>query len=106
MSYRRRGVGDWFSPDCDPGSPGCVPHLYCYIPGMATPDCLASLSQGLQTIGSDVGSAVGGTAAAAASGVVSGATSAVSTAGTDLSTPLIWLGIGGAALLLLVIAMR
>lgn len=67
-----RGMGDWFSPDCTPGSQGCVPHWYCYIPGAVTPDCLASLGQGISETTQAVVAAAGGVAGAAAGGVVSG----------------------------------
>lgn len=98
MSYRI-GLGDWFAPDCQPGSAGCVPHWYCYVPGMATPDCLASLTTGLEVIGSDVGAAVGGTAAAVGSGVVSAvgstATGAASSFASGLSPTVL---VGGAVI--------
>lgn len=68
-----RGMGDFSTPSCQPGTPGCVPHWYCYIPFMATPDCLASFAQGTKELTTDVTSAATGTVAAAASGAVAGA---------------------------------
>jgi len=71
----RMGLGDWFEPNCDtpgsvPGQAACgVPHWYCYVPGMATPDCLASLSEGLTEIGSDLGGAAAGVPDAAGKGL-------------------------------------
>jgi len=100
----RMGLGDWFEPNCDtpgsvPGQAACgVPHWYCYLPGVATPDCLASLGQGLTEIGSDVGGAVSGTVNAAgqgAGGVLSGLFSGSGT-GTLL---LIVLGVGAFVIL-------
>lgn len=76
---RNRGVGDWFAPDCQPGTADCVPHWYCYVPGAATPDCLASLGVGLNQIGQAVGSTVGTTAGAVSSGVLAGAGSGLIT---------------------------
>jgi len=70
-----RGMGDWFDPDCTPGTAGCVPHWYCYIPLMATPDCVQSFGQGVQELASDVVSPVAGTASAAVTGAVSGVAS-------------------------------
>ena len=93
-----RGMGDWFDPNCDtpgsvPGQAACgVPHWYCYIPGMATPDCLASLGNGLTQIGSAVGTAAAGTVNAAgqgAGGVLSGLFS-----GSGSGTLLLIAGIG------------
>lgn len=73
MAYRsRRGVGDWFEPSCPPGSPGCVPHAYCYVPGMVTPDCIASFGQGVKEIAGAAGQAAGGVLGSAVKGVVSG----------------------------------
>jgi len=69
---RKRGFGDWFDPSCEPGTPGCVPHAYCYVPFMATPDCLASFGEGVKEIAGGAGSAVGGVVGSAVSGVVSG----------------------------------
>lgn len=68
----RRGVGDWFSPSCAPGSPGCVPHWYCYIPGMATSDCWASFVQGTSEIGQATGTAASAPVTAAVGGFVKG----------------------------------
>ena len=68
-----RGVGDWFAPpDCPPGSPGCVPHWYCYIPGMATSDCFASFVQGTSELGQAAGTAVAAPVAAAVGGLFKG----------------------------------
>lgn len=95
MTITRGGMGDWFTPDCTPGTADCVPHWYCYIPGMATPDCLQSLQVGLEQIGSDVGSAVGGVVGA----TVSGAGSAAASTATSLASfPVIWI-VGGIAAL-------
>ena len=69
---RLRGIGDWSDPSCEPGSPGCVPHWYCYVPLMATPDCLASFGQGVKEIGGAVGSTVGSTVGSAIGGAVQG----------------------------------
>lgn len=97
-----RGLGDWFTPNCDtagsvPGQAACgVPHWYCYIPGMATPDCLASLGEGLTEIGGGVGAAVGGTVNAVGQGA--GATLAGMFQGSGTGTLLL---IGGGLLLLL-----
>lgn len=63
--------------DCTPGTSGCVPHWYCYIPFMATPDCLASFKEGTSEVASAGASAVTGTVAAAASGVASGVASGI-----------------------------
>jgi hypothetical protein len=97
-----RGLGDWFEPDCTPGTPNCVPHWYCYIPGAATPDCLLSLQQGFNTIGSAAGQTVGGVVNSTVTGVVQGA--AGDTTGTTTNfisttiTPLILLGAGAIGL--------
>ena len=66
-------LGDWTAPDCTPGAPDCVPHWYCYIPFMATPDCLASFAQGTKQIVSGTVGAATGTIAAAAGGAAAGA---------------------------------
>lgn len=82
------GMGDWFPPNCDtpgsvPGQPACgVPHWYCYIPGMATPDCLASLQEGMQEIGGSVGSAVGGMVNAVGSGAGSALAGSLTSSGS------------------------
>lgn len=65
-------LGDFADPSCTPGSEGCVPHWYCYIPLMATPDCLASFAAGTKALTKDVTSAAVGTATAAAGGAVAG----------------------------------
>lgn len=66
------GMGDWFQPTCTPGTPDCVPHWYCYIPGAATPDCLASLGQGVSQITQGAASAAGNVVGSVAGGVASG----------------------------------
>jgi hypothetical protein len=68
----RRGVGDFSDPACTPGEKGCVPHWYCYIPGMATPDCLQSFVTGTGELAQTVGSTVGRATAAAATGATGG----------------------------------
>lgn len=68
----RRGMGDFTTPDCTPGLPGCVPHWYCYIPGAATPDCLASLVTGTGELATAAGSTVGQIAGNVATGAVGG----------------------------------
>ena len=98
MAYRsKRGMGDittdvatasiaaadaattpgFFDASCPPGSAGCVPHWYCYIPFMATPDCLASFSEGVKEGATYAGSAVGSVAASAVSGAVGGVTQGI-----------------------------
>jgi hypothetical protein len=73
-----RGLGDWFAPDCTPGSAGCVPHWYCYLPLMATPDCLASFESGVEEGASDIVAPVAGTVSAAVGGAASGAAAGLS----------------------------
>jgi len=80
-------LGDFTAPDCTPGTAGCVPHWYCYIPLMATPDCLASFAAGTKALTQDVTSAAVGTVTAAASGAAAGAV-----AGTGQGTCLGLLG--------------
>jgi hypothetical protein len=71
--YRRSGMRDWFDPSCTPGTdPNCVPHWYCYVPFMATPDCRASFGEGLRQIASGVTSTVAGTAGTIAGGIAAG----------------------------------
>lgn len=75
---RRKGLGDWFTPTCDASDPSgnCVPHWYCYVPFMATPDCLQSFGQGVKQIvsapASAVGTAIGSSVSGATSGLVQG----------------------------------
>lgn len=66
------GLGDWADPGCEPGTEGCVPHWYCYIPFMATPDCLKSFGEGVKEIASGAAGAVVGAAGEVASGVGEG----------------------------------
>jgi len=72
MMRRLTGFGDWFDPSCQPGTPGCVPHWYCYVPGMATPDCWASFVQGTQELGQAAGTAVSAPVTAAVGGIFQG----------------------------------
>lgn len=75
MLVRRQassGVGDWFDPSCTPGQKGCVPHWYCYIPAMATPDCWSSFQTGLTEIAAIPGQAVTQSVGAAVKGVACG----------------------------------
>jgi hypothetical protein len=67
-----RGMGDWFDPGCQPGTHGCVPHWYCYIPGAVTPDCLSSLAVGTGELASAAGGAVGSVVSSAATGATGG----------------------------------
>ena len=62
----------FFDASCPPGSPGCVPHWYCYIPGMVTPDCVASLAQGVKEAAGAVGTTVGETVGSAVAGTTQG----------------------------------
>lgn len=99
------GLGDWFEPDCVPGTPNCVPHWYCYIPGAATPDCLASLQQGINTIAGAVGTTAGGAVNSAVTGAVQGATGAESDTSSMIGnflTPVLIIGAGLLALYVLV----
>lgn len=102
-----RGLGDWFTPNCDtpgsvPGQAACgVPHWYCYIPGMATPDCLASLGEGMTELGTGIGTAVGGTVNAVGAGA--GATLGGIFTGSGSGTVLL---IAGGVLLLLLLKKR
>jgi len=104
MMLQRPSLGDWADPSCTPGEPGCVPHWYCYIPFMATPDCLASFAEGTKEIVSGGASAAGGVVGATAKGVASGVVDAATTSsGTSL------LGMGlllGAGLFTLVLFTR
>jgi hypothetical protein len=68
----RSGVGDFSDPSCPPGQKGCVPHWYCYIPGMATPDCWASFQTGLTEIAAAPGQLVTQTIQSAVKGVACG----------------------------------
>lgn len=94
-TVRHHGIGrlgDFSAPDCPPGSAGCVPHWYCYIPLMATPDCIASFAAGTKALTTDVTSAAVGTVAAAAGGAAAGAVQ-----GTGQGTCMGLLGGGGFA---------
>lgn len=68
----RRGMADFTTPDCTPGVPGCVPHWYCYVPGAATPDCIASLVTGTGELATAAGATVGQIAGNVATGAVGG----------------------------------
>lgn len=86
------GLGDWFEPTCQIGDPDCVPHWYCYVPGMATSDCLASLGVGVQTIAGGAGQVAGGVVNSAVTGTVQGITgagSATSSITGNVLTPLL-----------------
>ena len=96
----RLGMGDWFDASCEPGTPGCVPHWYCYIPMMATPDCLQSFAAGTEAIVSGTAQTVGGVVGATAKGVATGALDAA-TGGTVLSNVGLLLGVGGLVAVLL-----
>lgn len=63
--------------DCTPGTAGCVPHWYCYIPFMATPDCLASFQEGTKELASAGATAATGTVVAAVGGAASGVSEGV-----------------------------
>ena len=91
-------LGDWFDPSCTPGTAGCVPHWYCYIPLMATPDCVQSFGVGVSEIASDIASPIVGTATAAVGGAASGLASGVATGlgSSVLGTVLIIGGIAAA----------
>lgn len=95
---RRRGVGDFTAPSCTPGEKGCVPHWYCYIPGMATPDCWKSFVTGTGELVSGAGEAVGTVARATVENAVSGffqgaLPSAPSSGGGQVNWAL-WIGLG------------
>ena len=95
----------FFDASCPPGSPGCVPHWYCYIPLMATPDCLASFTQGVKEMGTAVGSAAGGVAAAAVSGTVAGVAQGIEDTllpGSSSTNWALYLGLAAAAAFALV----
>lgn len=100
LQSQMRGLGDWADPSCEPGTAGCVPHWYCYIPLMATPDCLQSFAAGTEAIVSGTASTVGGVVGATAKGVASGALDAV-TGGTALSNTGLLLIAGGVTALVL-----
>lgn len=68
-----RGLGDWSEPACPPGTPGCVPHWYCYVPFMATPDCWQSFVQGVSAGSSAIGEGAGEVVGGVVSGAVTGA---------------------------------
>ena len=89
MMLPRPSLGDWFDPSCTPGAPGCVPHWYCYIPGMATTDCLQSFAEGLKQAGTAIGQTVGGVVGSTAGGVIQGTVQGVTQPeGSDSPTPL------------------
>src|ERR1019366_6767308 len=95
----------FFDASCPPGSPGCVPHWYCYIPFMATPDCLASFTEGVKEMGTAVGSAAGGVAAAAVSGTVGGVAQGIEETlfpGSSTTNWALYLGLAAAAAFALV----
>lgn len=82
-----KGLGDWFEPSCTAGvdNPDCVPHWYCYIPLMATPDCVQSFAAGVKEIASEAGTAVTTTAGAVIEGAAQGtAASATKSWGSTL----------------------
>lgn len=109
MMLGMRGLADWSSPDCVPGSYGCVPHWYCYIPGAATPDCLASLVAGAKEIGGDIGNAAGGIVNSTVTGAIGGALGQDTFAppGSLLSsvTPLLFIGAAVVGLVVLLPAL-
>jgi len=104
----RNGLADFTAPDCPPGQPGCVPHWYCYIPGAATPDCLASLVTGTGELATSAGSTVGQIASNAATGAVGGILSGIFTPSAACDPSSFWCNYGiwvilagvGAALLM------
>ncbi len=102
-------MGDWSSPDCVPGSYGCVPHWYCYIPGAATPDCLASLVAGAKEVGGDIGNAAGGIVNSTVTGAIGGALGADTFAEPgalgQLVTPLLFIGAAVVGLMVLLPAL-
>lgn len=90
--------------DCDPNSQVC--HWYCYIPFMATSDCLASFNAGTKTIASSAGSAVGGAINAAATGATKGLADSLlggdpNSPGLSMSTGLMLAVVGGIAAMVL-----
>lgn len=97
--------------DCDSTQQVC--HWYCYIPFMATSDCLTSFQAGTKQATSDVAGAATSVVVAAGSGVASGIAQGVANAFTGNSNnnnnnglPLsagLMLGLGGAVLALIVI---
>lgn len=96
----------FFDSSCPPGSPGCVPHWYCYIPFMATPDCLASFSQGVKEGATAVGSAAGSVAASAVSGTVAGVAQGIEDTllpGSSSTNWALYLGLAGIAAFALIV---
>lgn len=96
-------AGSTATPDCDPNSQVC--HWYCYIPFMATSDCLASFDAGAGTIASGAGQAVGGAVNAVATNAVKGFADALlgnspnnpNSPGMSMTTILMFAAVGGIA---------
>ena len=97
------------NPGCTPGTANCVPHWYCYIPLMATPDCLASFAEGTGELAQAGGQAVGATVSKTVQGAVTGVAQGLanpnnnnpSAPGLPFSTGLMLAAIGGIAALVM-----
>src|SRR6185437_7230910 len=95
--------------DCDPTSQVC--HWYCYIPFMATSDCLASFNTGTRDLASaathEVGAATAAVATGAAAGFAKGLTDSPGNPdnpkapGLSFTTGLMFAAVGGIAALAL-----
>lgn len=127
MAYSRRGLGasdpyagtdalggPTANGDCTPGTPGCVPHWYCYAPllGIFSADCRASFAQGAGELAQAGSSVVGETAGKVAAGTVAGASSGFwdafsssadqgGAAPTQVPSWVVYVGVGIGALVLL-----
>lgn len=94
-------AGATATPDCDPTQQVC--HWYCYIPFMATPDCLASFNAGTTAIatgaGQTVGTAAGAVITGASAGLAQGLLNPGGTPGAPMSmtTILMFAAVGGIA---------